>query len=70
MGDFWLLELQKIWLICNVLSAWLILLTMVLRCAGALGADPNNDMVEIVHAIGDRINLFTSVMWNFWLSQV
>ena len=25
-------------------------------CTGALGADPNNDMVEIVHAIGDRIN--------------
>lgn len=28
----------------------------VTLCTGALGADPNNDMVEIVHAIGDRIN--------------
>ncbi|MDH6364934.1 mannonate dehydratase [Enterococcus sp. PF1-24] len=25
-------------------------------CTGALGADPNNDMVEIIHEVGDRIN--------------
>ncbi|MDT2822764.1 mannonate dehydratase [Enterococcus devriesei] len=25
-------------------------------CTGALGADPNNDMVKIIHEVGDRIN--------------
>lgn len=25
-------------------------------CTGALGADPNNDMVEIIHEVGHRIN--------------
>lgn len=25
-------------------------------CTGSLGADPNNDLVEIIHAVGNRIN--------------
>ena len=28
----------------------------ITMCTGSLGADPNNDLVEIIHEVGDRIN--------------
>lgn len=34
-------------------------------CTGSLGADPNNDMIEIIHEVGDRINFvhFRNVLY-------
>jgi len=31
-------------------------------CTGSLGANPANDLVEIIHEVGDRINFYSSVM--------